>query len=171
MAEVESDEMLLPYFEYSLIPPSNTKGNVRKIIEKRNHFINHYIEFILNSCFDVSRNYECLKWKSPKKMTMTFVKFQEDISMTGELFLHYNYPANWWAHLKTSGALIMISNDTNLFRRREQKHILRKSKGSWLFRFVCVLEDFYMLMFYGIQDDHLPTGLFKHNFRLALFSM
>ena len=120
---------------------------------------------------DVSRNDECLKWKSPKKMTMTFVKFQEDISLTGELFLHYNYPGNWWAHLKTSGALIMISNDTNLFRRREQKHILRKSKGSWLFRFVCVLEDFYMLMFYGIQDDHLPTGLFKHNFRLALFSM
>ena len=71
-------------------------------------------------------------------MTMTFVKFQEDISLTGELFLHYNYPGNWWAHLKTSGALIMISNDTNLFRRREQKHILRKSKCSWLFCFVCV---------------------------------
>ena len=101
--------------------------------------INHYIEFILNSCFDVSRNYECLKWKSPKKMTMTFVKFQEDISLTGELFLHYNYPGNWWAHLKTSGALIMISNDTNLFRRREQKHILRKSKCSWLFLSLYVL--------------------------------
>ena len=66
-------------------------------------------------------------------MTITFVKFQEDISMTGELFLHYNYPANWWAHLESSSALIMISNDTNLFRRREQKHILWKSKSSWLF--------------------------------------
>ena len=50
MAEVESDEMLLPYFEYSLIPPSNTKGNVEKTIEKET---NHDIELMFPEMMNV----------------------------------------------------------------------------------------------------------------------
>ena len=85
MAEVESDEMLLPYFEYSLIPPQTPKEMSRKQQKKET---NHDIELMFPEIMNVKNE------NHRKKMTMTFVKFQEDISMTGELFLHYNYPAN-----------------------------------------------------------------------------
>ena len=58
MAEVESDEMLLPYFEYQSDPPqSNTKGNVKETMEEDT--IVSIIILNLELSRDVFRNY---KW-------------------------------------------------------------------------------------------------------------